>query len=264
MSVLQRKSVMLKHAYILLIYLFLFMANAALSSEIVVARGGDGFYPPCDMIINNTLTGFHIDLVNAVAQKLNINVTFTTYPWKRAVAMLKNGGLDAVTYMTRTEERERFGYFLEGNVLSITQFGFFLLKERAGEIAFSGDLKQLQPYTIGTIRGYSYGQAFDDATYLHKDDGASTEKEQLKKLFGKRFDIGIGVVSRIRYIADQMGRGDQLVFLSPYLEKIPCYIVFSKKKNLEQLAKQFAEAMVLFKKTDSYHYLEKKYGMVEE
>lgn len=255
---------MLKFACILPICLCVFMANSARSAEIVVARGGDGFYPPNDMIINNTLTGFHIDLVNAVARKLNIDVIFKTYPWKRSLIMLKDGELDAVTYMTRTREREQFGYFFEENVLSVTQFGFFVLKERAREIVYSGDFKQLQPYTIGTIRGYSYGHAFDEAAYLRKDDGANTETEQLYKLMGRRFDIGIGVVARIRYIANQMGIADQIVFLNPYLAQIPCYIVFSKKKNHEQLAKQFAEAMKSFKKTDSYQALVVKYGILEK
>lgn len=239
-------------------------AFSAENREIIVARGGDGFYPPCEMVINNKLTGFHIDLVNAVSQQLNIKVSFETYPWKRAVIMLKNGNIDAVTYMTRTTEREQFGYFLEGNVISMAQDGFFVLKERAHEIAYSGNLKQLQPYTIGVLRGFSYGQAFDDASYLRKDDGANIEERLLKKLLAKRFDIGIGTVTRIRYIANQMGTGEQIVFLKPYLTKNPCYIVFSKKRNLEQLAKQFAEAMESFKKTDAYHKLEKKYGMTEE
>ncbi len=87
----------------------------------MVTRGGDGFYPPYDMVIDNTLTGFHIDLINAVADQLQITITFETYPWKRAVEMLKNGKVDAVTYMSKTAEREQFGYFFDGNVLSVGQ-----------------------------------------------------------------------------------------------------------------------------------------------
>lgn len=216
------------------------------------------------MVINNTLTGFHIDLVNAVARKLDLKVSFKSLPWKRAVYMLQNGSLDAVTYMTRTVEREKFGYFLDGNVLSVAQFGYFVLKEREQEFEYSGDIKQLQPYVIGTIRGYSYGQVFDNATYLSKDDGAGVEEQQIAKLLGKRYDIGIGVVARIRYIARQMGVGDKIVFLRPYLSKTPCYIVFSKKRDLEQLAQRFADTMEAFKKTEEYQNLKNKYGMIEE
>ncbi len=261
---------MLKRVYIILtaiMCLCILLADPALSAdevrEITVARGGDGFYPPFDMVIEKKLTGFHIDLINAVAQKLQIKVSFKEFPWQRAVAMLKNGDLDAITFMSKNKEREQFGYFFEGNILSLHQDGFFVPKERAQKIEFSGDLKHLQSYTIGVINGYSYGQTFDNATYLYKDDGAKTEEQLIRKLLGGRFDIGIAGVARTSYIAKQIGI-ENIEFIKPYLPGLPQYIVFSKKKNLEQLAKQFAKAAKSFKKTTAYRELERKYGLAEE
>lgn len=200
---------MLKHVCGFLVCCCALLTNYAHSAdevrEIVVARGGDGFYPPFEMETDNGLTGFHIDFVKAVAQRLHVKVTFKTYPWKRAVNMLKDGHLDAITYMSKTKKREKLGYFLEGNVLSVLQDAFFILEKRAQDISYSGALKQLKPYMIGTLRGYSYGHQFDDATYLRKDDRAHTEEQLINKLLRERFDIALGGKSRIRYIAQKMG-----------------------------------------------------------
>lgn len=145
--------------------------------KITVARGGDAFYPPYDMIINDEITGFHIDFVREVAKRLNTEVEFVSYPWRRAVKMLKAGELDAVTYMSKTVEREQFGYFLEGNILSILQDGFFILKDRFPDFKYSGKLTQLEPYIIGLQMGFSYGQSFDDATFLKKNNLAKNETQ---------------------------------------------------------------------------------------
>lgn len=164
--------------------------------------------------------------------------------------------------MSKTEEREKFGYFFEGNILSISQIGFFILKKNQHEIHFSGDLTSLKPYTIGTCRGFSYDEKFDQATFLTKDDGAPDEIFLLQKLLAERFKIAIGYVNDVKYNANQMGIADQIVFLSPNLsEGRPVYLVFSKAKELEALAKRFSEGMATFKSSANYQELLKKYGL---
>jgi polar amino acid transport system substrate-binding protein len=42
---------------------------------------------------------------------MHIKVVFETYPWLRAINMLKKGQADAISYMGKSVEREDFAYF---------------------------------------------------------------------------------------------------------------------------------------------------------
>jgi len=249
--------------------LILLMAQTGLAEEaeqkLLVVRP-EGSWPPWEIAVEGSEpTGIHIELVKDVAKSLNLSVIIKSFPWKRAIQMLKDGEADAVTYMSKTEEREQFGYFFAGNMLSNSQIGFFILKKNRNDIHFSGDIKSLQSYTIGTCRGFSYDETFDKAAYLTKDDGAADEKFLLRKLIADRFKIAIGYINDVKYNARQMGVSDQIMFLQPYLsEGHPVYIVFSKAKRHEELAKRFSERMTDFKSTSQYNDLLKKYGIDEE
>jgi polar amino acid transport system substrate-binding protein len=222
----------------------------------------DGSWPPWEMVVDGELAGVHIELVQEIARKLNLSVTIKSYPWNRAIRMLEDGKVDAGTYMSKTKEREQFSYFYEGNILSRSPIGFFTLKKYENAVHFSGNLKSLQSYIIGACRGFSYGEEFDQATYLIKDAGAEDEKALLRKMDAGRFKIAIGYINDITYSAKELGISEQLVFLHPQLsEEHAVYLAFSKARQHEQLAKEFSDAMKAFKATPQYHELLKKYGV---
>ena len=232
-------------------------------AELLIVHA-DGFFPPNEMVIDGQLQGVHVDLIQAAAKSLQIKVTFRSFPWKRAITMLQLGQADAITYMGKTAEREQFGYFEEGNRLSITQNGFFALKEKANNLQYSGDLQSLSNLSIGTIRGRAYYSEFDQAQFLKKDDNAADEQQLLRKMQVGRFDLAIGHVSRIKYIAQSMQIDDKLVFLRPYTPPINNYLVFSKAKQHDNLAKRFASAMINVKKSSAFQDILKKYQVKAE
>ncbi len=254
-----------KHSFLSVILALLLGAAAASETptELLIVRS-DGFFPPNEMVVGDKLIGVHIDLISAVAATLNIKVNFASYPWKRAILMLQEGQADAITYMGKTPEREAFGYFEEGNRIATTQNAFFTLRGNLPAITYSGDVHQLRPYTIGTIRGRVYYPAFDQANYLRKDNKAADEEHLLGKLMLKRFEIAIGHVSRISYYAQQINAVDKIAFLQPYSPPIANYLVFSKAKKHDQLAKRFAAAMEAFKKSEKFQEILTKYRVKAE
>jgi len=219
----------------------------------------EGFFPPHEMLVNGQLTGAHIDLIQAAAASLSVKVVFETYPWVRAIAMVQGGQADAISYMGTTPEREAFGYFEEGNRLSKVQNGFFGLKATAAKVAYSGDMNQLRPYSIGHIRGRRSYPDYDAATFLNKDEYALDEEQLLNMLVAGRFDFGMAPISRVKYIAQTMGLEGQLDFLQPYGPTVGTYLVFSKAKGHAELAKRFADAMVGVKKSPKFQEILKKY-----
>jgi polar amino acid transport system substrate-binding protein len=224
----------------------------------------DGSWPPWETVVNGEPVGIHIDLVRSVSKALGVPVVVKSYPWLRAIRMLKQGEADAITYMSRTAEREQFGYFMEGNVLSSTRIGFFVLKSNEDRFRFSGDLTSLKGYTLGTCRGFSYGEQFDKAGFLNKVDGASDEYALLKMIAAGHVQIGVGYVGDMKLAAERLGMSDNISLLSPLLaERRDLYLVFSKAKQHQDLAKRFSDAMKAYKQTPDYRALLKSYNVTE-
>ncbi len=245
------------------VFLLCFAASSTGNAhpEILVVKG-DGDYAPYEIIHpDHNVSGLHMDMVTAVADRLGIHITFLPLPWKRALDMIQKGEADAITYMSKTPERSQFAIFFEGNILSQVQNGFFTLKSRVHEFQYTGDINTLKTHTIGMLAGYNYGPEFSRATFRARDAGAVTEKQLIRKLLNQRFDVGIGFVTRIQYLSKEMGLEGRIVFLRPFLQSIPQYIAFSRHSPNASLAASFAEEMALFKLSWEYKALLNRYGL---
>ncbi len=227
--------------------------------SLLIVRG-DGYYPPNEMVEAGELIGIHIEMIRSVAQQLNINVHFSSVPWRRAVRMLESGPADAITYMRKTPERELFGLFLEGNILSNSQNAFFVLKDRHPQIIYGGDLKNLAGMTFGVLQGYSYDDLFDNVNYLDKLDIARNEEQLLTLLLAKRIDVAVANVERFRFIAHKEKLFRQIRLLTPPLTDNPTYLVFSRQKKLNRTAQRFADKMAQYKRSNAYKKLINRYG----
>ena len=232
----------------------------AAETEIHVVRG-DGNYPPNEMGTDPQVTGIHIDLVNQVAQTLQLKVKWESVPWTRAVNMIKDGEADAITYIGKTPEREQFVHFVEGNEVSIAENGFVILKENASRLTYTGDYKQLKVLEpVVVLRGYTYGGTFDQTTEIQKYPVKELD-QVLNMLKSKKYSIGIVNVGEAKPIARSLGIRDQLVFLEPFVSQLPNYIGFSKKRSNLEVAQKFASAIKAFKQTSAYQEILKKYGV---
>lgn len=264
MSYYSLYSIANKYIYFIIIFCSLMIVTPAFSKEkeVIHIVRGDYNYPPYEVRTgNNTLTGLHIDMVNAVVNKLNMKVKFQSVPWKRALRMIKKGQADAITYIGISQEREQFALFLEDNVLTVADNAFFFLNEKDKTYHYKGNLKQLKSYRIGTIMGFYYGDQFGAAKYLTVDNKAKSNEALLKRLVNNHFDIGLADIHRTKYLAKQEGLDDMLSYFSALFPSIPQYIAFSRARNNEPLAQKFAAAMRAFKKSDEYKHLLKAYDI---
>ena len=75
-------------------------SSIATAQTLKIVRG-NGTYPPNEMIVDNQLTGLHIDLVKEVAVSLGYQVNFESVPWKRALSLIEKGTADAITYISK-------------------------------------------------------------------------------------------------------------------------------------------------------------------
>ena len=240
-------------------FIFQMFSAGADAENMIVVRGNDN-YPPMEMLVADQPTGFHVDIVNEVASIMGVTVQWKSLPWRRALKMAENGTADAITYVAKTPERERFFVFLDGNVLSSSTVNFFVLKEDEKKYAFDGDVRKfIGDKTILKLSGFSFGSSIDTMP-SHE---VNTMGQVIKMLELKRFDIA--VLNRTDFIGAMKGKHeyDTLVALTPPVRYFKNYIAFSKVRDDKTLAKRFESAYLAFKKTPRHEELVKQYGIVQ-
>ncbi len=234
--------------------------NNLIAEKILIVRG-DGSYPPQEIYKKKKLSGFHVDIIEEVCKSEGIEYEYKRYPWKRSVSMIEKGEADAITFISKNAEREKFAIFLEENILSVVENGFFIATKNKGKIKYDGNLENLKPYTISALSSYSYSESFDNAKFLKIDRGAKKEVQILNKVLIDRSQVGIGNSSTLKHIIKTDGMGDKITFLSPPVSTKNVFIAFSKEKGKLALAKKFAEGMKKLKSSKKYNEIMKKYGL---
>lgn len=236
------------------------LADALVPAQVeplIVLRGNID-YPPDEMYRKGKLTGFNIELIENVAASISLPVVFKSYPWKRSVTHFKDGKGDAITYFSKTDERENYTLFLEGNILTQTDYHFIVNKKRVNELQFSGDLNSLANLTIGAKRGYHYGEEFKRQENIKKVEFNTTEQIE-SSLLTNRIDFGI--LTKIEFAEKQaLNLFQRLDILSPALSSTVNYLAFSKARNSSNNAERFAAAMQAYKQSAEFETLKKKYN----
>lgn len=224
---------------------------------LIVLRGNID-YPPDEMYVNGKLSGFNIELIKKVAASINLPVVFRSYPWKRTVVHFKAGKGDAITYFSKTAEREKYTLFLEGNILAQTDYHFVINKNRLDEFQFSNNFSTLAGLIIGIKRGYDYGEEFNQLSSIKKIEFNSNQQIE-SSLLANRIDLGI--LTKVEFEEKQtLNQFQNLAILSPPLSSSINYLAFSKARNTHHIAEQFADALQAYKQSPEFLELKEKYN----
>src|SRR5690606_9381515 len=138
-----------------LVLLCLLLSFSASATSLVVGMEEANNRPFEYIDENAQLTGFHVELVRAVADRLGWHLHFKRYPWKRAMKALESGELQAVTYVAQSPEREAFAHFHPDNLLHVSRTTLYIKRTRAGEILYQPSLEQMaRRWRLGMPNGY--------------------------------------------------------------------------------------------------------------
>lgn len=226
------------------------------AKETINIARGDGNYFPFEYMENGKLTGIHIDLIQAVADKLELKVKFESLPWRRGLFDLKRGKYDAMSFVSHTEERAQYAHFLEGNIISKAKTYPIVLSHRRNEIAYDGNLASLTDYTVAVGKGYKYGGPFDKANFLSKYEISTPSQEVLAKLLRlERVDV---ILSSRRNLLQVHSEKEVDEFYHAFEQPVASnssYLAFSKVKNRLVMARKFAKAISQYKSSKAYSEL---------
>lgn len=198
--------------------------------------------PPKVYMENGKLRGTYVDVITAVCKRMKVEPVFVQYPWPRAVAMVKNGKVDAIFPPLKTTEREEFLYF-PAEPLSYTRNVIFARKARHIRIKKISDL---QNFIVGVNDQYSYGALFDNYKQNLKLDVSRTEEMQINKLTHQgqiRMDVAAASEEAFKYQSAKLGHSKDLEVVY-VLSETPSYVAFSKANtDNKKFAKEFARVL---------------------
>jgi len=215
-------------------------------------------YFPFNYEENGEIKGFSIDILDYVEANSKYAFKFIARPWPRALHLVEQGQVDLILTLFKTPKREPIYHFIEpsyGNEVN----QLFTLNENTLE--FNGQLQQLAPYSIGTTREYSYGEAFDRASYLTKLP-ALTEEVLLKLLLGKRIDMAIANPLIFNKIISTENVESQVKAIEPFVSITPVYMALTRARaDSQEINRTIGQLTQQLKASAYYQELLDKYQL---
>ena len=122
--------------------------------------------PPYRIVEGTKISGFYIEIIEAIGRELNWQITYDVVPFRRALRKVETGDADLMLGPVRKAEREVYMDF------SIPAFPaerrLFLYKLKKHKIFKYQDLANKK---IGVLRGSVYFEPFDSDLNLLKETG---------------------------------------------------------------------------------------------
>ncbi|WP_158228955.1 substrate-binding periplasmic protein [Chitinimonas sp. BJB300] len=219
----------------------LLLSSLLLISLPVVAApwlvASDEAFPPYAYIdpITKQPAGMDTEIVRAIMDTMEQPYEIKLYPWERVKKMLEFKQVDMAYQFAGTPERAA-QYHLVGPI----RHGITILMARRDSAISYQSLEDLMPYTVGTVFGYSYTEAFDKAP-LKKDSGATNPQQLMQKLIAHRVDVVIGDKAQLLYLARELGVERDVRTVGKPLAEVPRYVGFPKDEQAK--ASLFAEGL---------------------
>ncbi len=209
--------------------------NPGLSDSVraqqVVTLTGDP-WPPYVVgeLGGNASGGMGIELLEAIFDRLDgVEVRFLLIPWKRALREVEKGTMDGIFMLLKKPEREQYMEYTDPLFTSYNLIWYCTGRFPDG-FAWNR-LEDLTPYSIGVTRGYSYGDAIDQA--IEAGSLRVTEAPSVEQLFamlaGKRVDLVLSNDAVGHALAKEHNHVAQIVAASKATGEDVHYLAFSKK-----------------------------------
>lgn len=217
---------------------FLISFFAFANDKIVI---GVSILEPWRMKNDGIFEGPDIEVAKKIAEKLNLTPEFKIAPLKRCLEWMKQGSIDMMTGLLKSEEREAYIHFVEPYYKSKSNKSFYVLKGNKNLITKYEDLYGLK---IGVKRGAKYFPQFDEDEKLNKSP-VTEYKQNLKMLIAKRIDTFIVTKDQGDYLISKLGHQgvfEEAVF--SFMKKNSVYIGISKKSHLLNQAKTITATMI--------------------
>ena len=221
-------------------------------------------WPPFNGAPNSENEGFIVDVARAVFEKNEIQVTYETISWKRAIEMVREGHHNGLIGASRTDASD---FVFPSEELSRNYIAFYVRTASQWQYRDKFDIEAV---SLGVIAGYDYRQWLLDYIQINQDNldkvqiitGQNPLQRNLMKLIDGRIDAIVDNEAVIINVARKMGLTNQITLAGYGTEPSFIYLAFSPKLRK---SKGYAEILSQgIKKLRASGELEKiltKYGL---
>jgi len=248
-----------KTVFVLLVSLiFSVMTEKAYAAEVkLITLATDDWEPYYGPSLEND--GFTVDIVGTAFQRTGYDLKIVYLPWKRALLMGEIGKkCQGVFGLYYTDERNQ--KFIYSDAFAVSVITFF---KRAKEKISYRTLKDIAPYSVGVIAGYTNTLEFDAADYITKDVTADQVKN-IQKLISKRVDLIIGSYNVITHalktkLPESVGKIEPVY---PPLKSNNLYFAISRMvPGHGKIIGDFNKGLKMIKDDGTYHKILNKHGL---
>lgn len=187
--------------------------------------------------------GIDVDALRMIAAELGINVNFRLVPWVRLERQVERGEVDCVAAYFRTSEREAYMDFV-ATPLHITAYTLFMLEDDVYHLQHLRSFEQIKGKVIGVRRGFKTSPEFEDA--LERGWLEAKPLDNDRQGFNMLRTLRIDGYLTDRHVGEYLIKKNayrNIVPLSPPIRSAPAFLVFSKKREHSELARQFDAAL---------------------
>ncbi len=198
---------------------------------------------------NYGVTGIDIELINAVSNKVGVNVKYVNSSWDKSILNIQNGKSDIIAGASYTDERTTLVNF--STPYRLEEISLFVLKAGKKQINFNNTNEflaqiRLLNFRLGIIKGFIYG---DTKISAYLNDASNNDiiikyennSELLQALMRREIEGFITEkITGLALILD--GTNEPIQEISTGI-KTPLHFIFSKKTVSNDLVERFNNAI---------------------
>jgi polar amino acid transport system substrate-binding protein len=213
-------------------------------------------WPPYKVLEHGTFGGIDVKVLDEVARRTGLTFDYVECPWVRCLVMLRDGTVDMISNIAKTEERQESMIFLEPPTRDHYPISFYVHAKADRAINRYEDLYGLD---IGVIRSSAYFKRFDHDSQLKKTFVAR-EAQLMDMLASRRLDAILGIGANLDYLIRETGRGGAIKKASFEIETAdPAFVAISKKSSHKNVVPKIEKALRDMRRTNEMERIERRF-----
>lgn len=221
-------------------------------------------WPPFNETPGAEREGYMVDVARRVFESAGYSVSYRLLPWKRAVEMTRVGVYDGVIGASKTDAE---GFVFPNEELARSKLAFYVNKGNRWRYTGRASIDSV---SIATVNGYDYGGWLLEYIEANKDDftkiqimsGDDPLRRNLNKMLKGRVDVVADADASIRYLAQQMGIGDQIERAGFGEETVDFHIAFSPAHDeSKKFAALLSAGIIELRKSGELAKIMQKYSL---
>ncbi|HAS90579.1 MAG TPA: ABC transporter substrate-binding protein [Desulfovibrio sp.] len=213
-------------------------------------------FPPYYYEEDGTPKGIQYELAKTVFNKMDTQIKIKFLPWKRAILIAETGKVDGIFGVIKTKERQKWLIYPEEPLMLVT---VTIFKRADDPFTYTG-VSSLKGKTVGIIKGYSYGEAFDNSTLFKKEEVKSID-QNFRKMLVDRVDLVAGYSVVGKHILKSMNLEDRIVSSQQAIHVTPIYVTFTRKPGHLRISEEFSRILKEYKMTEECQELMLRIGL---